>query len=221
MSVALRHGAALLLAAWVVGCTDAPGSPADASATPADVDELPRGCGEVPAGYACDGTSLRHCEDEVATTLRCPAYTNDAGTCALISPRYGHYCVTPVGAPCRIAIPHGSHDHIYYASCAGEAAACVLRVTPDHEYEGTCEANFGACEAGLAGRCRGTNLVVRCERGMAVTYDCASFGGRCDNTLGACVGVAEGRRCGASFVCAEGLTCAPVPSRRGVSACRR
>lgn len=222
-TLAARCALAIALAS-PLACAGEPGTAdgrADAAAAPADADERPPGCGEVPVGFSCEGSTLRHCEDGVAASLRCAAYTSDRGTCALVSPRHGYYCVAPVGAPCRMAVPHGSHDHLYFASCAGEGAGCVIRVTPDHAYESACAAGLGGCDARSVGRCLGSRVITRCERGMPVTYDCASFGGRCDPAIGACAGVAEGRRCGASFLCADGLTCAPVPARRGVSACRR
>jgi len=203
------------------GCEGGDDVLGDAQAPPGDADERPTGCGEVPAGFACEGDTLRHCEDGAPAALRCAAYTSDAGTCALVSPARGHYCVSPVGAPCRMAVPHGTHDHIYFASCLGAGSGCIIRVTQDHEYESACAPDLGACDARLVGRCLGDRLVLRCEHGMPVTYDCASFGGRCDASIGVCVGVVEGRRCGASFLCAAGLTCAPVAGRRGVSACGR
>jgi len=215
-----RCSAVCCLVAAAMACVDGgPDLGADASVPPSDVDERPVGCDDVPTGFACEGSMLRHCEDGAPSLLRCAAYTADAGTCALVSPRHGSYCVVPDGAPCRMAVPHGSHDHVYFASCAVARSGCVMRATPGLEYESACQPEVGTCDASLVGRCLGARLVTRCERGMPVAYDCASFGGRCDSRLGVCVGVAEGARCGASFVCADGLVCAQV--RRGVSACRR
>lgn len=119
-----------------------------------------------------------------------------------------------------MAVPHGSHDHIHYAHCEGAGAGCLLRVTGGVTLEGECASGFGECDASAPSRCEGTRLVVRCERGQPVAYDCASYGGRCDATLLACVGVSQGNRCGTSFLCAPGLTCRAVEGMRGVSACR-
>ena len=123
--------------------------------------------------------------------------------------------------PCRLEVPHGGHDHVYYAHCEGDRAGCVVRTTADHEFESACVEGVGGCDPRVPSRCDGTRLVTRCERGQPVAFDCASYGGRCDPATLTCVGVAEGRRCGANFVCAAGLACAEVPGRRGVRACRR
>ena len=50
-------------------------------------------------------------------------------------------CAVAPGAPCRFVVDHGDHQHISYAGCAGEQAACVLvthyqrllnYITPDY-----------------------------------------------------------------------------------------
>lgn len=193
----------------------------DLPSVSADVDERPPGCGAVPRGYACEGTQLRYCEDNVASTLDCARHTGDAGACREVSPRHGSFCVAPEGAPCRMAVAHGSHDHIHYAHCEGDGLGCLIRVNGRHELDGVCAPGFGACDPAAPSRCEGHRLVVRCEREKPVAYDCASYGGTCDPALLTCVGVAESTRCGANFHCREGLTCRPLSGVRGVSTCQR
>lgn len=203
-----------LLLALLVGCADAvPSVPLPAT--------LPSGCGDVPAGYVCEGSRWRYCEHELASSLDCARYTEGRGTCGATLPGYGFACTAPVGAPCRMAVPHGGHDDIHFVHCGGAAAGCVLRVTADHELTSACTEGFAPCAADTTGACQGDRLVTRCERGQPVAYDCTSYGGRCDPAIPACVGVVEGRRCGGSFQCAPGLRCQPLPGRRGVNTCVR
>jgi hypothetical protein len=211
----------LSLAACGDASTGASDAAVDRAAPAADVDERPPGCGEVPRGYACAGTQLRFCEDGTASTLECPRYTDDAGVCRELSPRYGSYCEVPVASPCRMAVPHGSHDHVYYAHCDAPGAGCVIRVTGGFTFASACTAGLGACDPASPGRCEGDRLVVRCERGQPVAYDCTSFGARCDATQQTCAGVTEGNRCGATFTCAPGLTCRAHATERGVRTCQR
>jgi hypothetical protein len=174
-------------------------------------------CSGVPRGFACDGTTWRLCDLGEPWSIDCaaPPRGGSSGRCAQISLEHGYACVVPTGGGCRMEVAHGTHAHVFIASCEGSEGGCLVRER-GAGFEGVCVDDLGSCSIEDVDRCRGQRLVTRCVRGQAVAMDCAELGGRC--APGSCEALPIGAPCGSALRCREGLRCARA-SRRELFRC--
>lgn len=160
-------------------------------------------CEGLTAEAVCEGDTRAYCDEALQIAVREDCTMRfSGGRCVLIEAADGSDCAAPEGAACL----EQQGNALVQVFCQGSNAGCIE--TPQGA---TCATNVGTCSGQQQDRCEGDRLVTGCHVNQPYMLDCTAFGGSCDASVSACVGLSSGVFCdGLTLRCRDGLVCGPL-----------
>ncbi len=169
------------------------------------------GGGQGCNGTSCNGTVAQWCSGTQASTLDCSMLRDvggalSGGQCST-GASFGAWCAVGMGKTCVLG-GQARNGYLYCGDATGPSA------TLGCDLDNGCTPSTATCtsDAGSAPTCQGDQLVVDCTAwGQPVVHSCTSAAiGGTGCQAGACVGIPDGRPCGATLQCAAGSACNPT-----------
>jgi len=167
------------------------------------------GCGSITDLGACSGTELEYCDTSTNSvqSVDCSTYVSGEPLgCTNYGSANGAFCSVPDNQNCIFQYQESDGGMGQEAfPCSNTTSACVIDVAQN---TGTCTAGIGSCN-GTAPFCAGSNLVVNCQFGEDIAFNC--LGGSCGtdpNGSTSCINIPANGLCdNSTFWCASGHTC--------------